>query len=304
MNCGFIGLGMLGEKMAKKILQAGHSLQVYDQDTKAVERLVAAGATGAGSVQDTTSHIDTLITCLPSPAICAQVMTGAGGALETLSAGSCWIEMSTTDADEMKRLASLACERGIDVLECPATGGVHRAVTGQMTLLVGGDEVVFERLRPLLEIMSGQIVYMGEIGNASLIKVVTNLLCLIDLVAMGEGLMLAKRGGLDLARCYEAITASSGSSREFEDWAPVILNGSFNTGFTTDLGLKDLGFVTELGRRLDVPLKLATLVEQMFQASRERYGGDAWTPHVVKMMEEATGEELRAEGFPDVIPQN
>ena len=304
MNCGFIGLGMLGAKMAKKILQAGHSLQVYDQDSKAVEQLVAAGATSAGSVQDTANDIDTLITCLPSPAICAQVMTGAGGALETLSAGSCWIEMSTTDADEMKRLASLACERGIDVLECPATGGVHRAVTGQMTLLVGGDEVVFERLRPLLEIMSGQMVYMGEIGNASLIKVVTNLLCLIDLVAMGEGLMLAKRGGLDLARCYEAITASSGSSREFEDWAPVILNGSFNTGFTTDLGLKDLGFVTELGRRLDVPLKLATLVEQMFQASRERYGGDAWTPHVVKMMEEATGEELRAEGFPDVIPQN
>jgi 3-hydroxyisobutyrate dehydrogenase len=304
MNCGFIGLGVLGEKMAKKILQAGHSLQVYDQDSKAVEQLVAAGATGAGSVQDTANHIDTLITCLPSPTICAQVMTGTGGALQALSAGSCWIEMSTTDADEMKRLALLACERGIDVLECPATGGVHRAVTGQMTLLVGGDEVVFERLRPLLEIMSGQIVYMGEIGNASLIKAVTNLLCLIDLVAMGEGLMLAKRGGLDLARCYEAITASSGSSREFEDWAPVILNGSFNTGFTTDLGLKDLGFVTELGRRLDVPLKLAALVEQMFQASRERYGGDAWTAHVVKMMEEATGEELRAEGFPDVIPQN
>lgn len=304
MNCGFIGLGMLGAKMAEKILQAGHSLQVYDQDSKTVERLVAAGATGAESVQDTASHIDTLITCLPSPTICAQVMTGAGGALETLSAGSCWIEMSTTDVDEMKRLALLARERRIDVLECPATGGVHRAVTGQMTLLVGGDEVVFERLKPLLEIMSGQMVYMGAIGNASLIKAVTNLLCLVDLVAMGEALMLAKRGGLDLARCYEAITASSGTSREFEDWAPVILNGSFNTGFTTDLGLKDLGFVTELGRRLDVPLKLTTLVEQIFLASRERYGGDAWTAHVVKMMEEATGEELRAEGFPDVIPQN
>ena len=304
MNCGFIGLGMLGAKMAEKILQAGHSLQVYDQDSKTVERLVAAGATGAESVQDTASHIDTLITCLPSPTICAQVMTGAGGALETLSAGSCWIEMSTTDVDEMKRLALLARERRIDVLECPATGGVHRAVTGQMTLLVGGDEVVFERLKPLLEIMSGQMVYMGAIGNASLIKAVTNLLCLVDLVAMGEALMLAKRGGLDLARCYEAITASSGTSREFEDWAPVILNGSFNTGFTTDLGLKDLGFVTKLGRRLDVPLKLTTLVEQMFLASRERYGGDAWTAHVVKMMEEATGEELRAEGFPDVIPQN
>jgi 3-hydroxyisobutyrate dehydrogenase len=135
-----------------------------------------------------------------------------------------------------------------------------------------------------------------------LIKVITNLLCLVDLVAMGEALMLAKRGGLDLARCYEAIIASSGSSREFEDWAPVILNGSLNTGFTTDLGLKDLGLVTELGRNLEVPLQLTTLVEQMFKASRERYGGNAWTPHVVKMMEDATGESLRAPGFAEVIP--
>ena len=115
--------------------------------------------------------------------------------------------------------------------------------------------------------------------------------------------MLAKRGGLDLGKCYEAITASSGSSREFEDWAPVILNGSLNTGFTTDLGLKDLGFVTELGRNLEVPLQLATLVEQMFMASRERYGGDAWTAHVVKMMEDAAGETLRAPGFAEVIPE-
>ena len=120
---------------------------------------------------------------------------------------------------------------------------------------------------------------------------------------MGEALMLAKRGGLDLGKCYEAITASSGSSREFEDWAPVILNGSLNTGFTTDLGLKDLGFVTELGRNLEVPLQLATLVEQMFTASRERYGGDAWTAHVVKMMEDDAGETLRAPGFAEVIPE-
>ena len=301
MKCGFIGLGMLGSKMATKVLDAGHSLKVYDRDPHAVEKLVAVGASGVRSVQEVASHIDVLMTCLPSPAICAEVMSGSGGALEMLTAGSCWIEMSTTDVDEMKRLATLAQERGVDVLECPATGGVHRAARGEMTLLAGGNETVFERYRPLLEIMSGQIVYMGEIGNASLIKVVTNLLCLVDLVAMGEALMLAKRGGLDLARCYEAITASSGSSREFEDWAPVILNGSLNTGFTTDLGLKDLGLVTELGRNLEVPLQLTTLVEQMFKASRERYGGSAWTPHVVKMMEDATGESLRAPGFAEVI---
>ncbi len=145
---------------------------------------------------------------------------------------------------------------------------------------------------------------MGKIGNASLIKVITNLLCLVDLVAAGEALMLAKKGGLDLASSYQAICASSGTSREFEDWAPVILNGSFNTGFTIDLGLKDLRLVARLGEEYGVPLKLTTLVKRLFEQSREIYGGDAWTPQVVKMLEEQVGEALRAEGFPAVIPDN
>ena len=302
MQCGFIGLGMLGARMARQVLEAGHDLKVFDLDLRAVEKLVAKGATGAACAMEAANQVDVLITCLPSPDASLKVMTGTDGVFDAMREGSCWIEMSTTDANEMMRLAELAAEQGVGVLECPATGGVHRAARGEMTLLVGGDESLFKRHVALLEALSGQVVYMGEIGNASLIKVITNLLCLVDLVAMGEALMLAKRGGLDLAKCYEAITASSGSSREFEDWAPVILNGSLNTGFTTDLGLKDLGFVTELGRNLEVPLQLTTLVEQMFKASRERYGGNAWTPHVVKMMEDATGESLRTPGFAEVIP--
>ena len=302
MQCGFIGLGMLGARMARQVLEAGHDLKVFDLDPKAVEKLVAKGAAGATSAMEAAIQVDVLITCLPSPDASSKVMTGTDGVFDAMREGSCWIEMSTTDANEMIRLAGLAAERGIEVLECPATGGVHRAARGEMTLLVGGDESLFRRHADLLEALSGQVVYMGKIGNASLIKVITNLLCLVDLVAMGEALMLAKRGGLDLAKCYEAITASSGSSREFEDWAPVILNGSLNTGFTTDLGLKDLGFVTDMGRRLDVPLQLTTVAQKMLQASRERYGGEAWTAHVVKMMEETTGETLRAPGFDEVIP--
>jgi len=302
MQCGFIGLGMLGARMARQVLEAGHDLKVFDLDPAAVEKLVAKGATGAASAMEAAIQVDVLITCLPSPDASSKVMTGTDGVFDAMREGSCWIEMSTTDTNEMIRLAGLAAERGIEVLECPATGGVHRAARGEMTLLVGGDESLFRRHADLLETLSGQVVYMGKVGNASLIKVITNLLCLVDLVAMGEALMLAKRGGLDLAKCYEAITASSGSSREFEDWAPVILNGSLNTGFTTDLGLKDLGFVTDMGRRLDVPLQLTTVAQKMLQASRERYGGEAWTAHVVKMMEEATGETLRAPGFDEVIP--
>jgi len=301
MKCGFIGLGVLGSKLCRNLLSAGIDLVAYDLDAKAIRGAVKSGARAGSSVADVAAQVDVLITCLPSPAASARVIEGDAGALSVLRPGATWIETSTTGVDEIKRLAAAAGARGINTLECPATGGVHRAARGEMTLLVGGEEALFETHRPLLEKMSGQIVYMGAIGNASLIKVITNLLCLVDLVAMGEALMLARRGGLDLGKCYQAITASSGNSREFEDWAPVILNGSFNTGFTTSLGLKDLGFVTDLGRKLDVPLKLAGLVEQMFIESRARYGGDAWTPHVVKMMEDATGVELRADGFPDVI---
>lgn len=307
MKYGFIGLGVLGARLAKNLLDAAIDLTVYDLNEMAMQHVVNAGAKAATSVQDTASQVDVLITCLPSPAASAAVMTGHNddnnGALASLKPGATWIEMSTTEVEEIKRLAALASELGIETLECPATGGVHRAARGEMTLLVGGAQAVFDSHRPLLEKMSGHIVYMGKIGDASLIKVISNLLCLVDLVAMGEALMLAKRGGLDLGKCYQAITASSGSSREFEDWAPVILNGTLNTGFTTELGLKDLGFVTALGKNLNVPLKLTGLVEQLFIESRAKYGGDAWTPHVIRMMEETTGTELRAEGFPDVIPK-
>ena len=166
---------------------------------------------------------------------------------------------------------------------------------------MGGETALFESHLLALRAMCGPIFHMGEIGAASLIKIITNMLCLIDLVAAGEALMLAKRGGLDLKQCYEAIKASSGNSREFEDWAPVILNGSLNTGFTLGLALKDLGFAMGLGRDLEVPLKMTGLTEKLFDEAREKYGSHAWTPHVIKSMEEVTGVALRADGFPDVI---
>ena len=302
MICGFAGLGVLGSCLAGNLLEAGVELKVYDLDPVALDGVVARGGARCNSISELASGVEVLMTCLPSPDATSNVMEGEDGALAALQEGTVWIELSTNEVDEIKRLAALALERRISTLECPATGGVHRAARGEMTLLAGGDKAVYQRCLPLLEKMSGEIVYMGELGNASLIKVITNLLCLVDLVAMGEALMLAKSGGLDLAQCYKAICASSGSSREFEDWAPVVLNGSLNTGFTTDLGLKDLGFVTALGKTNDVPLKLTGLVEQLFIESRARYGGQAWTPHVIKMMEDATGLELRADGFPEVIP--
>ena len=303
MSYGFVGLGTLGAKLAANLLAGGIKLKVYDLNADAVSKAAALGAKVAASVADAATNVEAVITCLPSPAASEAVVAGPDGAFAHMAPGTTWIEMSTLGVDDIKRLSASAAEHGVMTLEAPLTGGVHRAVSGEMTILAGGDDEVLSAQRPVLELMSAKIVHMGPIGSASLIKVISNMLCLIDLVAAGEALSLARAGGLDLGKAYEAITASSGNSREFEDWAPVILNGSLNTGFTLDLGLKDLGFVSDLGRTHGVPLKLSTLVEQLFIEARAKHGGDAWTPHVVKMMEENTGLDLRAEGFQDVIPK-
>ena len=301
MVIGFIGLGQLGSRLSQNLLQAGYSLVVFDLDRARMEAMCASGAMGADSVTALAQISEIIITCLPSPAASRDVMAGQDGVLSAMKSGSTWMEMSTTSVAEARKMHELAAGHGINMLEAPLTGGVHRAASGEMTILVGGDEDLYASHYKLLDTLGGQVIHMGEVGNASLVKVITNLLCLVDLVAAGEALMLAKKGGLDLGTCYKAICASSGSSREFEDWAPVILNGTMNTGFTTDLGLKDLGLVADLGEQYGVPLKLTRLVKSLFEESRERFGGDAWTPYVIRMLEEEVGEEIRSDGFSTVI---
>jgi 3-hydroxyisobutyrate dehydrogenase len=206
--------------------------------------------------------------------------------------------MSTNDPDEIKRLAAQAATRGIACLEAPVTGGVHKAATGEITVLVGGDAAAFAAHRPVFEAMGGRVLHIGPLGSASVIKVITNMLAFVHLVAAGEALMLAKRGGIDLGTAYEAIRASSGNSFVHETESQVILSGSYDIGFTMDLACKDLGLAQKLGRAGGVPLELASLVEQTFVRARARYGGDAWSPMVVKLLEDALGAELRAPGFP------
>jgi 3-hydroxyisobutyrate dehydrogenase len=207
--------------------------------------------------------------------------------------------MSTNDRAEVQRLAALAAARGIGTLEAPVTGGVHRAASGRITILVGGAAELFTRHRPLLAAMGGEILHIGPLGAASTIKVITNMLAFVHLVAAGEALMLAKRAGIDLATAFAAIRASSGNSFVHETESQVILSGSYDIGFTLDLAAKDLGLAMALGRQHGVPLEVAGLVESIFARARARYGGDAWSPMVVRLLEDALGAELRAPGFPE-----
>ena len=298
---GFVGLGNLGRHLAASLLDAGYPLTVNDRDEAVAQPLVEAGAIWAASPKEVAAASDTVFTCLPSPKVVADVLCGESGLLAGFAPGATWIDSSTNDRHELERLATLAAARGVSTLEAPVTGGVHLAASGQITVLVGGDEDVFIDHLPAFEAIGGKVFYIGPLGSASVIKVITNMLAFIHLVAAGEALMLAKRGGLDLAQSFEVIKASSGTSFVHETESQVILNGSYDIGFTIDLACKDLGFAQELGEEFGVPLELASLVQDAFLRAREEYGGSAWSPMVVKLLEDAVGTELRAPGFPAQI---
>ncbi len=301
LRLGFIGLGNLGIHLVSNLLRAGYDVTVHDLDAARAADVLAAGARWAGSPAAVAGRVDTVITCLPSPAAVEAVLTGPDGALAGLTPGSTWVDMSTNDPDEVRRLAVLAADRGVLTLEAPVTGGVHRAATAEITVLVGGDVQVYLRHEAVLRAMGREVIHMGPLGSAATIKVITNMLAFVHLVAAGEALMLAKRGGLDLGLAFDAIRASSGNSFVHETETQVVLNGSYNIGFTMDLACKDLGFASRMGRDLGVPLALADVVEATFQRARVDYGGSAWSPMVVRLLEDALGEQLRAAGFPETL---
>jgi 3-hydroxyisobutyrate dehydrogenase len=298
---GFVGVGRLGGRLAGSLVHKGYAVSVHDLDRAAARGLEEAGAEWADSPAAAARGADVAVTCLPSPRAVAAVVEGEHGILTALAPGSTWIDMSTNDRRELLRLASIASGRGVSTLEAPVTGGVHLAATGEITTFVGGDETVAGSHGELFRAMCGKSFHVGPLGSATDLKVITNMLAFVHLVACGEALMLAKRAGIDLALAFDAIRASSGNSFVHETESQVILSGSYDIGFTLDLALKDLSLALELGEQTDVPLELARHVRERYVEARERYGGTAWSPTVVKLLEDELGVELRASGFPAAL---
>ena len=295
---GFIGLGNLGEPLCNSLVCKGFDVTVTDLNKGNATRLLAAGAAWSDDIAGVCRSANVVITALPSVAASRKVVEGVGGVFDNLAAGGVWIEMSTTDLQDLQRLEGLATARGIQVLECPVTGGVHLAHSGQITVLVGGEPATAQRVDPILKAMGGEIIYMGKLGNASVVKVVTNMLAFIHLVAAGEAMMLPAKYGVDPDATYRAIRASSGNSFVHETESKLVLSGSYNVKFTMDLACKDLGLVNAIAEKLGVPLELGSHTQQIFRRARGLFGADAQSPEVVRMLEQACGLELRAPGYP------
>jgi 3-hydroxyisobutyrate dehydrogenase len=295
---GFIGLGNVGGKLAGSLARHGVELMVRDLNPALEARFVADGASRASSAREMAEQVDVIITCLPSPAASADVMERPDGVLAGLSPGKMWLEMSTTDAAEVRRLGALVAARGASAMDCPVSGGCHRAATGNISIFAGGSRAAFERVLPTLSILGRQILHTGPLGSASVLKVLTNYLCTVHLAALAEALSVAKVAGMDMNITYEAIRISSGNSFVHETESQVILNGSRDIGFTMDLAIKDVGLFDTLARQLNVPLELSPLVLQIFKDGERRYGPRELSPNIIKRLEEACRIQVLGEGFP------
>ena len=295
---GFIGLGNVGSKVANNILKKGYDLYIFDLNKSNSKNLISKGAIWCNSIDELIKNTTVFITCLPSPKSVNQVISTS---LDNIENHHLWIEMSTTDEEDMKSLSKKILEKKAEVIEAPITGGQHKAESGNISIFVGGKRNSFNRAFPILSCIGHKILHCGEIGKASTLKVVTNYLASINLLAIGEALMVCKKYSIDLKTAYEGIKISSGNSFVHETESQVILNGSYDVGFTMDLVCKDVGLFDKLAKKYKIPAEVSTLMNTIFQRGRKIYGDRALSTSIMKLVEDECNEELRSNGFPSYL---
>jgi len=298
MKVGFIGLGNAGGKLAGSLLRNGFDLTVRDLNKEFVDEFVERGAKSGNSPKDMAEYCDVIITCLPSPKACSEVMESKDGILAGLSKGKIWLEMSTTDEAEIRRIGALVDKVGALPIDCPVSGGCHRANTGNISIFAGCKREAFELALPILTTMGRRVLHTGDLGTASTLKVMTNYLATVNLTSIAEALTTMKALGMDMNVTYEAIKASSGNSFVHETESQVILNGSRDISFTMDLVSKDVGIFNQLAERKGLELEIAPLIVDIFKDGEKRYGPRELSPNIIKRLEERADVEVLGNGFP------
>ena len=301
MKVGFIGLGNAGGKLAGSLLRNGFDLTVRDLNKEFVDEFVQRGAKSANSPKEMAEHCDVVITCLPSPKACSEVMESKDGVIAGLSKGKIWLEMSTTDEAEIRRIGALVDKVGALPVDCPVSGGCHRADTGNISIFAGCKREAFELALPILTTMGRRVLHTGDLGTASTLKVMTNYLATVNLTSIAEALTTMKSLGMDMNVTYEAIKASSGNSFVHETESQVILNGSRDISFTMDLVSKDVGIFNQLAERKGIELEIAPLIVDIFKDGEKRYGPRELSPNIIKRLEERADVEVLGNGFPPEI---
>ena len=294
MDIGFIGIGQMGKHMAKHILDAGYSLTVLDINKDAASYLLGAGAKWGESPKAVAESCQVVITSLPTPPDVEQVVYGADGLKAGWKEGDVYIDMSTNSPSTVRRIAGDAKAMGVGVLDAPVSGGVRGAEMGTLAIMVGGDEAVLEKVKGVLETMAQKIFPVGDVGCGNVAKLVNNLIALTCSSVSAEGFVLGVKAGIDPQTLYDIITISTGNNWALQQFASGILKGDFTPMYRLSLGYKDMKLATEMGKEYQVPLQVATAVEQRLVEAMAAGHGDKHVDATILRLEELVGVEVRS----------
>ena len=268
MKIGFIGLGIMGRPMAKNLVKAGHELVVFDFNKDAVADLVSCGATAAESNKDLAAQVDVVITMVPnSPHVRAAVL-GENGVVEGAKEGLVVIDMSSIDPTESKAIGAELAKHGIDMLDCPVSGGEPKAIDGTLSVMCGGKKELFDKYYDMLMVMAGSVVYVGDLGSGNVAKLANQMVVAINIAAVAEALTFAKKAGTDPELVYQAIRGGLAGSTVMDAKAPMMLAGNYKPGFRIDLHIKDLANALDTSHGVGAQLPLTAAVMEMMQALR------------------------------------
>ena len=293
MKVGFIGVGFMGQHMAKHILDEGHDLTIYDISETAAKNLVKAGAKSVSSPSEVAAISEVIFTSLPTPQDVEQVVLGEGGILAGALEGTTLFDLSTTDPETITRISNSAAQRGISVLDAPVSGGTIGAEQGTLCVMVGGNKNNYDRYKSVLDLIGNQVVYCGNLGAGAVCKIVNNLIGMTLGVVLSEAFSLGVKAGVDPMTLYNAVSMSSGETRQMHTFPTGLFEGDFSPGFKLDLGSKDVGLATNLGRSLRVPMDVSNLIHQKYVEAQNRGWGEQSTTAIAKLQEERAGVEIR-----------
>ena len=292
-HIGFIGLGVMGSRMATTLARAGYALSVFDVDAGKMRPLTSAGAAAADSPAAVARASGLVVSSLPWPATVREVYLGAGGVLEGARPGTILIDTSTVDPETTRAIHAAAAARGLSYLDAPVSGGYREAEAGTLVIIVGGDRDTFDRAQAVLKVLGSSVHHAGPSGAGNIVKLVNNVMSMGNMLVAAEAFVVGVKAGMDARTLFEILRTSAGRSYHFEKRLPNILARNFEPGFTVDLARKDLGLAVDMARSHDVPVPATSLLHQLYSASSALGDGRNDFASIVKLFESWAGTEVR-----------
>ncbi len=265
MKLGFVGLGIMGKPMCLNLIKAGHELVVFDMNKTVLEEVASKGAKVVGNAAEVAAECDTIITMVPNSPHVRAVCLGANGISDTAKAGTVVIDMSSIDPVESRAIGADLAAKGIELMDAPVSGGEPKAIDGTLSVMVGGNKTTFDKFYDVLMAMAGSVVYVGELGAGNIAKLANQMVVAINISAVAESLVMAKKAGADPSLVFEAIKGGLAGSTVMNAKAPMMLDQNFKPGFRIDLHIKDLNNALNASHAVNAPVPLTAQVMEMMQ---------------------------------------